>query len=95
MKALKVLGYIVGAIGLAIFVFWFGWLRAPAAQDVCDNVAKLMKKESGSDMPAEFMKACIDEYAKEPEFGRVPWVAQLKCIEDADSLADLEKCEKR
>ena len=94
MKALKILGYIVGAIALAIFVFWFGWLRAPAAEDVCDNVAELMKKETGSEMPADFMTACIAEYSKEPEFGRVPWVNQLKCIRDADSLAELEKCEK-
>ena len=94
MKALKVLGYIVGAIGLAIFVFWFGWLRAPAASDVCDNVAKIMKKETGSEMPAEFTKACIDEYSREPEFGRVPWVNKLKCIRDAESMAEMEKCEK-
>lgn len=95
MKALKVLGYIVGAIGLAIFVFWFGWLRAPAAEDVCENVAKLMKKESGAEMGADFMKECIAVYGKEPEFGRVPWVKQLKCIRDAESMAELEKCEKR
>jgi hypothetical protein len=95
MKALKVLGFIVGAIGLAIFVFWFGWLRAPAAEDVCDNVAKLMKKESGAEMPAEFKKECIAVYSKEPEFGRVPWVKQLKCIRDAETSADLDKCEKK
>ena len=95
MKALKVLGYIVGAIGLAIFVFWFGWLRAPAAEDVCENVAELMKKEKGIEMPAEFMKECVTVYSKEPEFGRVPWVKQLKCIRDAESSAELETCEKR
>jgi hypothetical protein len=94
MKALKILGFIFGAIGLAIFVFWFGWLRAPDAEDVCDNLARLMKKESGVEMNADLRKECVAMYSKEPEFGRVPWVKQLKCIRDAETGADLDKCEK-
>ncbi|MBX7082093.1 MAG: hypothetical protein K1X88_22995 [Nannocystaceae bacterium] len=95
MKALKILGFIFGAIGLAIFVFWFGWLRAPAAEDVCDNVAKVMKKETGTEVPDSFKKECVAVYSKAPEFGRVPWVKQLKCIRDAETGAQLEQCEKR
>lgn len=95
MKALKILGFIVGAIGLAIFVFWFGWLRAPAAEDVCNNVGVVLKKETGQDMPAEFMKECITRYSKAPEFGRVPWVNRLKCIRDAKSTSEIEACEKK
>ncbi len=95
MKALKILGFIFGAIGLAVFVFWFGWLRAPAAEDVCDNVAKILKKEAGSEMPPELRKECIAEYSKAPEFGRVPWVKQLKCVRDAGSMSELEGCSKR
>jgi hypothetical protein len=95
MKALKVLGFIFGAIALAVFVFWFGWLRAPAAEDVCDNVAKILKKESGSEMPAEFRKECVAQYSKEPEFGRVPWVNSLKCIRDAEDSKALEACDKK
>ena len=95
MKALKILGFFFGAIGLAIFVFWFGWLRAPAAEDVCDNVAKVMKKETGTEVPDSFKKECVAVYSKAPEFGRVPWVKQLKCIRDAETGAQLEQCEKR
>jgi len=95
MKALKILGFIVGAIGLAIFVFWFGWLRPPAAEDVCENVAKIMKKETNVEAPAEFMKECVAVYSKPPEFGRVPWVKQLKCIRDAETASELDGCEKR
>lgn len=95
MKALKIIGFIFGAIGLAIFIFWFGWLRAPDAKDVCDNVAKVMKKENGVDMPEAFMKECVAEYSREPAFGKLPWVTQLKCIRDADSSAAMQACEKR
>ncbi len=95
MKALKILGYIFGAIGLAIFVFWFGWLKAPDAKDVCDNVGKVMKKETGAEVPAELMTQCVAEYSKAPEFGRLPWVNRLKCIRDADSMNAIEACEKK
>ena len=95
MKALKIIGFIFGALGLAVFVFWFGWLRAPDAKDVCDNVAKVMKKESGVDAPEAFMKECITEYSREPQFGKLPWVSQLKCVRDAESLTAMQACEKR
>jgi hypothetical protein len=95
VKALKILGFIFGAIGLAIFVFWFGWLRAPAADDVCDNVARVLEKEAGAKMPDELRKECVAQYSKAPEFGRVPWVNSLKCIRDADSSKEMEQCEKK
>lgn len=95
MKALKIIGFIFGTIGVAIFVFWFGWLRAPDAKDVCDNVAKVMKKEGGTDMPEAFMKECVAEYSREPAFGMLPWVTKLKCVRDADSSAAMTQCGKK
>lgn len=93
MKALKIIGGIFGVLGLAVFVFWFGWLRAPAASDVCDNVVKVMKKETGSDAPEAFVKECIARYSREPEFGKMPWVKRLKCVRDADSINAMKTCE--
>lgn len=93
MKVLKVLGIIVGLLVVAVFVFWLGWLKPPAAQDVCDNVATLMEKE-GAKLDDAGMKACVDRYSKQPEFGIMPWTKKLKCIRDAGSLADVDKCGK-
>jgi hypothetical protein len=95
MKALKIIGFIFAALGLAVFVFWFGWLRAPDAKDVCDNVAKIMKKENGVDAPPAFMTECVAEYSREPQFGRLPWVTRLKCLRDAETSDALRACEKR
>ncbi|HWB73487.1 MAG TPA: hypothetical protein VG755_01000 [Nannocystaceae bacterium] len=95
MKALKIIGFIFGAIGLAVFVFWFGWLKAPAAEDVCENVAKVLEKEAGAKMPEELRKECIAQYSREPEFGKVPWVKRLKCIRDAETSKEMEQCEKK
>jgi hypothetical protein len=95
VKALKIIGFIFGAIGLAVFVFWLGWLKAPAAEDVCENVAKVLEKEAGAKMPEELRKECIAQYSREPEFGKVPWVKRLKCIRDAETSKEMEQCEKK
>lgn len=97
MKALKILGGIVLTLGLAVGVFWFGWLRAPAADDVCNNMVAVTKKENGDKLPAsavdEIRDACMLVANKAPEFGRVKWVRQLKCIRDADSSKAIDACE--
>ena len=91
MKALKILGIIVVLIALAGAVFWIGWLKPPAAEDVCDNIGKVMEKE-GAKLDEAGMKACIDRYSRKPEFGLMPWTKKLKCLRDAGSAAELEKC---
>lgn len=91
MKALKVLAGIVITIVLAVAVFYLGWLRAPSAEQVCDNLAAVTKKETGVELGAKLREACIRD-AQPPEFGRVPWVKRMKCLRDADSLKALEAC---
>ncbi len=97
MKALKVLGVLFGMLGLAALVFWVGWLRAPDGAEVCENVVRVMTQEAGKNVPdkirAELAKDC-ERRAKPPEFGRVPWVKQMKCMRDADTREALEACEK-
>ena len=94
MKVLKILGIIVVLIVVAAFVFWIGWIKPPAAEDVCDNVSALMEKEMGSKLDDAAMKECVTKYSREPEFGLMPWTKKLKSIRDAESLADAQKCEK-
>ena len=93
MKALKILGAIVAMIGLAVVVFYVGWLRAPSAEEVCDNVTAVTKKETGVDMGEKGRSQCIRS-AQPPEFGRIPWVSQMKCLRDAKSLDEIGKCAK-
>jgi len=94
MKALKILGIIVGIIVVAAFVFWFGWLKAPAAEDVCSNISSVMEKESGAKLDDASMKECVTRYSRTPEFGLMPWTKKLKCLRDASSAAELDKCGK-
>lgn len=92
MKALKIVGAIVATIVAAVAVFYIGWLRPPSPESVCDNVARIMKKEANVEMGEKDRAACIRQMGTPPEFGRVPWVKQLKCIRDADTAKDLDAC---
>ena len=96
MKALKVLGKVIGAlvglIAIAAFVFWFGWLRAPAPEEVCAHMQAIATKEAGRAVPAD--PACPSRM-KPPEFGRINYVKQMKCVMDASTLKDVKACENR
>jgi hypothetical protein len=94
MKALKILGAIVAVLGLAVAIFWFGWLSPPDAQDVCDNVARITKDATGVDVPAKAKEECVQSASKAPDFGRAIWVKQLRCMRDAKNHDELQGCDK-
>ena len=93
MKALKILGIIFGTIALAAVVFYVGWLRAPAPEEVCENMFAVAKKETGVALPTQERESCIRRL-QPPEFGRIPYVAQMKCMKNATSAAELKQCGK-
>jgi hypothetical protein len=95
MKALKVLGAILATLVLAVAVVWFAWLSPPSPESVCDNLARLQKKEAGVEMTDKARTQCLESAAKAPEFGRAPWVKRLKCYRDAQSLAELKSCDDK
>lgn len=92
MKALKIIGSIAGLAAVAVFVFWFGWLRAPSPESVCAHMSDLLEEEVGSAMPESERDACIRRL-QAPEFGKIPYAKQMKCLKGADSLDELDRCE--
>ena len=91
MKALKILGGVIATIVVGILIFYVGWLRAPSAEQVCDNLAEVTRKETGATLGGKAREQCIRD-AQPPEFGRIPWVKRMKCLRDAGSLKELEAC---
>jgi hypothetical protein len=89
---LKILGGVVVAVVLAVIVLYLGWLSPPSADSVCDNMADILKNESGVDFPQKDRDDCVRRASKAPEFGRALWVAELKCIRDAKSSKELQQC---
>lgn len=95
MKALKIFGGLVAMIMLAALVFWIGWLRPASAQDVCDNIAEVTRKETGTELPGDAIGQCVARFSNKPKFGMLPWAEQTKCIADADTLEEIDACAKR
>jgi hypothetical protein len=95
MKALKIIGGIILTLALAVGIFWLGWLTPPSADDVCANVAQLTKKEKGVELPASVKEQCVRAASTPPKYGRMPWVKELKCMRDAESLSALDACGSR
>jgi hypothetical protein len=89
-KVLLVLGVLFGVLGAAVFVGWFAFLRAPEPSEVCDNISSVMKKETGV-VPKEFGSECVQRM-QPPEFGRVPYAKQMKCLRDATSSKEISSC---
>ncbi len=92
-KALLVLGSLFGLLVLAVAVFWFGWLAAPAPEEVCANVSAVMKKDLGA-VPKGFEQDCIKQ-TQRPSNGALPYATHMKCLRDAKSTKDIEACDKR
>jgi hypothetical protein len=93
--ALKIVGILVGLLVVAGVGGYLAFLSPPAPEDVCDNVARIAKKESGVDVPAKMKSDCVTSAAKAPEFGRAVWVKKLKCMRDASSSKELDQCAER
>jgi hypothetical protein len=92
MKALKVIGIILFVLGAAVLVFYLGWLSPPSGDAVCDNLAAVAKKETNFTMPATALAECKKQVSTPPQYGRLPWVKQLKCLRDAKSKAEITAC---
>jgi hypothetical protein len=92
-KALKVVGVVFLTIFAAVAIFYVGWMRPPSGADVCDNVARIMKKEAHVEMGAKDREACIRSAETKPQFGLIPWVKRLKCMRDAQTSTELAACE--
>ena len=92
-KALK----IVGTLFLTIFRGGGHLLHrldaTAVGAAVCDNVARIMKKEANVDMSAKDRDACIRDAETQPQFGIVPWVKRLECVRDAETSGDLKACD--
>ena len=91
--ALKILGILFLTILAAVAVFYVGWMRPPSGAAVCDNVARIMKKEANVEMSANDREVCIRDAETQPHYGIVPWVKRLKCTRDAETSAELKACQ--
>lgn len=98
MKALKVVGMVLGGllglVLLAALVFWLGWMRGPSPEEVCAHMGDLSQKETGrASTPAAF-SGCVTKM-QPPQYGKMHYVAQMKCALAAGTMKEVADCEKR
>ncbi len=91
-KVGKVMLSILAILVLAIVVFWIGWLKAPSAEAVCENVIEIMTEEFGA-LGEMSIEECSEEFQKGKYQGLMPYAEEMKCYNKAESLSDLEICE--
>ncbi len=96
MKALKILGGLVGALVAAVVVLWAMFLRAPSQEDMCTHLGDLMEKKTpgflNSPPGEEFKKSCPAQMRKGDMEGQVKYVKRTKCLMDADSMEGVDAC---
>lgn len=93
MKPTRILGGIVGLAASAAFVFWLGWLRPVSADEVCENIAAVTKKETGTELSPDDVKTCIARFSRTPGHGLMPWAERTQCLAQAQSLTEMERCD--
>jgi len=100
-----VFGGLIALIAVASGVFYVGWLKAPSQQEVCDNLVPILmantQKHAGltDDMQKvvlqaakpELEKSCMESTAV-PEFGKLKYATQMKCLKVAKSTEDIDAC---
>lgn len=60
-------------------------------EDFCKKLGKLFKKDKPDDYDEEkFTKQCLKKAGNEPERKK----CAVKCIDDAESMKDFDKCDK-
>lgn len=88
MKALKILGGIVGFLALAVGIFWLGWVRHPSPGQVCGHLGSLSKKAFG-DKPL-----CEKMLKKGEHEGLFFYAKKMKCLNKSKSLEEVSACVK-
>lgn len=98
MKAGKIIGIGCGSIvalgALALGLGWFFMVRAPSPEEQCEHLIGLMKKESGMDLGDKFRGECVEKAQKGENEGLIPYAERAKCIVNAESIDQADKCGK-
>ncbi|MEM6995109.1 MAG: hypothetical protein AAF721_31640 [Myxococcota bacterium] len=99
---MKIASAAVLAIVLLLFGFWWGWVRAPGPEAVCEHIIAVTKTEAEDrslEMQSEAVliqqmkERCMKHKADKLLLrGRLEWATYARCIVGADDLATIGKC---
>lgn len=96
----KIAWVVLGLMTLATFVFWFGWVRAPSPEQICQHKIELVINTVGAEQ-AEGAQAlvsqlelnCVEAANEEIRLrGKLVYADYAKCVMAATSLGEAERC---
>jgi hypothetical protein len=96
----KIAGLTTGVIALAVFVFWFGWVRAPSPEEVCAHKMELVlataapdQREGADALIARLELNCVQAARRKIKLrGKLIWAEYAKCVVAAETLMEAERC---
>lgn len=99
---MRIASAIVLAIVASLFVFWWGWVRAPAPPAVCAHLVELAVSEAnaagldpatqGRLLEATEARCTTMAHDKLKLRGRLVYATWAKCIAGAATVADAGRC---
>ena len=96
MKALKIIGIILGLLVVSGGVAWAALVRAPSEAELCEHLEQLMDKQmpgfSASPAASEFKAECPKKVAKGDLEGAIPYAKRAKCVLAAESMDAVQSC---
>jgi hypothetical protein len=96
----KLLNLMVALAVIAVGVFWFGWVRAPSPQDICQHKVELVfgtvgedQREGAEALVGQLEVKCVEAAKKKIQLrGKIVYADYAKCVIAATTLDEAERC---
>ena len=96
----RVAAIFVILVVVAIFVFWYGWVRAPSPEEICAHKSQLVietappeQREGAEALVAQLEVKCIQAAQRKIKLrGKLVYAKYAKCVMAATTLTEFERC---
>lgn len=99
---MKIASSVVLILVVALFGFWFGWVRAPGPEAVCEHIITVTKGEaedrslevqSEAALVQQMKERCMKHKADKLHLrGRLKWADYAKCVVASGNLTEISRC---
>lgn len=99
---MKIASAVVSIIVALLFGFWWGWVRAPGPETVCEHIITVTKSEaedrslelqSEAALVQQMKERCMKHKLDKIQLrGRLVWAEYARCIVASEHLAEIGRC---
>lgn len=99
MKALKIIGLVIGFLVVSAGGAWAAFLTAPSEAEQCAHLGGLLEKKlpgfAASPPGHDFVKSCADKVKRGQLESQLGYTKRAKCVMAAESFDAVEACDTR